>query len=220
MTTKTATVKKIQAPLYALDGKKTRDVTLPAEIFDVRVSGELITRAVVAQRAASRVTLAHTKTRAERQGGGRKPWKQKGTGRARQGSVRSPQWRKGGVVFGPRNNANYELKINKKERQQAIRGALSSALSREDGLMFLEDLKLKEIKTKVLVGTLAKLPTSRSVLLVLPEHDATIESSARNIQNLKIQIATNLNVVDLLKHRHVVVFEKALDLVTKTYGEK
>ncbi len=213
-----AVSKTLTAPVFSMDGKKIDSITLDPKTFGVRVTTGLLTRAAVAQRNNARAVLAHTKTRAERRGGGRKPWKQKGTGRARQGSIRSPQWRKGGVVFGPRSNRNYELKLNRKERRKAILGALSLAAS-HDGVAILDQLTLTGIKTKPLAALLGKMPNTRSVLLVLPEHNQKAELSARNISNCKTQIATNLNVLDLMSHRQLLIEKSALELVTKTYAE-
>jgi large subunit ribosomal protein L4 len=210
---------KLSAPVYSMEGKKIDSITLDAATFGNLVAPVLLTRAAVAQRNNARSVLAHTKTRAERRGGGRKPWKQKGTGRARQGSIRSPQWKKGGVVFGPRNNRNYSLKINRKERRKAIVGALSMAASNE-AVIVLDSLELSAIKTKPLAALISKLPVKRGVLLVLPKHDDKVERSARNIGRLKTQLATNLNVLDLMAHPNLVIEKSALELVTKTYGSK
>jgi large subunit ribosomal protein L4 len=183
----------------------------------VHAAATLLNKAVNVQRASARTVLAHTKTRAERRGGGRKPWKQKGTGRARQGSTRSPQWRKGGVVFGPRNNRNFTIKMNRKERRLAILGALSLMAGREAGVIVLEELKFDTIKTARVAKLLKTLPVTRKALLVLPEHDDTVERSARNLPHVKTQLATNLNVVDLLGHRHLVLSKAALERVAATY---
>lgn len=209
---------KLTAPVFSMEGKKIDTLTLDPKIFGIRVPSSLLTRAAVAQRNNARAVLAHTKTRAERRGGGRKPWKQKGTGRARQGSTRSPQWRKGGVVFGPRSNRNYELKLNRKERRKAILGALSLAAS-HDGVAILDQLKLTAIKTKPLAALLGKMPNTRSILLVLPEHNKQVELSVRNIAHCKTQLATNLNVLDLMSHKQLVIEKSALEVVTKTYSE-
>jgi len=203
-----------------LEGKKISEVELDPAVFGVSAKAILITKAVIVQRAKARAVLAHTKTRAERRGGGKKPWRQKGTGRARQGSIRSPQWRKGGVVFGPRKNRNFDLKINRKERRQAILGALSLLASRPDGVLILDELKLKEIKTKPLASLFEKLPVKRGALLVLADHDKNIELSSRNLAAVKTQVANNLNVLDLLKYRQVVLPKAALQVVAKTYVTK
>lgn len=211
-----AAPKKLSAPVYSMAGKKIDSVELDPGVFGIQAAPALISRAVVAQRANARQVLAHTKTRAERRGGGRKPWKQKGTGRARHGSIRSPLWKKGGVTFGPRKNRNYELKLNRKERRAAIRGVLSSLAARE-AVLVLEELKVEAIKTKPLAQLMGKLPIKRSALLVVAQRDSKVELSARNLANVKTQLATNLNVVDLLGHNQVVFAREALDVVAKTY---
>jgi large subunit ribosomal protein L4 len=209
----------ISVPVYGLDGKKTGEVVLDPAVFGVQVSDTLLNKAVNVQRANSRSVIAHTKTRAERRGGGRKPWKQKGTGRARQGSIRSPQWRKGGVVFGPRSNRNYSIKLNRKERRQAILGALSIMASHEAGVIVLDELTLPDVKTARVAKLLAVLPVTRKALIVLPEHDKNIELSTRNLPRVKTQLASNLNVVDLLGHRHLVLAKAALERVAATYAK-
>jgi large subunit ribosomal protein L4 len=214
------TTKKITAPVFSLEGKKIDDVELDPAVFSVEIATPLLTRAITAQRNNARAVLAHTKTRGERRGGGRKPWKQKGTGRARHGSIRSPQWKKGGIVFGPRNNRNFELKMNRKERQKAILGALSLVAARPSGVVLLEKMELPEVKAKKLATLITKLPTKRSVLLVLSKHDEKVELSARNIANLKTQLANNLNVMDLMRYRHVVMPLDAMKLIGTTYLHK
>jgi large subunit ribosomal protein L4 len=220
MATKAKTKKiELTAPVYSSDGKKIDQISLDADVFGVTVKPIVMTRAVIAQEAQSRSVIAHTKTRAERRGGGRKPWKQKGTGRARQGSIRSPQWKKGGVVFGPRNVRTFEQKLNRKERRQAIRGALSQHASAKDGILILEDLKLENIKTKPVAALFSKLPVTRTSLLVIAEHDPKVELSVRNVEHVKAQLASNLNVRDLLQYRHLVMPRSALELLVKTYKE-
>lgn len=206
------------APVYNLQGTKLRDEPLDARVFGVRVPASLLSRAVMVQRRNSRTVLAHTKTRGERRGGGRKPWKQKGTGRARQGSTRSPQWRKGGVVFGPRKERVFSAKLNRKERQRAILGALSLAATRKAGILVLESLQAKSIKTKPFAQLFTKLPVQRKTLVVIPARDAKVELSMRNLPKVKTQLATNLNVMDLLAHRHIVLPVASLKLVAATYA--
>ncbi|MFO0702885.1 MAG: 50S ribosomal protein L4 [Candidatus Andersenbacteria bacterium] len=213
-------VAKLSAPVFSQDGARVGDVDLDPRVFGVTVAPKLLTKAVLVQRANARPVLADTKTRGERRGGGRKPWKQKGTGRARHGSIRSPQWRKGGVVFGPHKERNFTAKLNRKERRRAILGALSLVARREAGVVVLEELTLTEIKTARVAGLLRKLPVTRTTLLVLPDHNDKVELSARNIPHLKTQLATNLNVVDLLGHRHLVLSKAALELVRTTYAHE
>lgn len=215
-----AKASSLTAPLFSQEGKKVGDIKLDPKVFGVHVASKLLTKAVLVQRANSRAVLAHTKNRGERRGGGKKPWKQKGTGRARQGSTRSPQWRKGGVVFGPRSNRNFTSKLNRKERQLAILGALSLLAQREAGVLVLEELKLATIKTSTVAKLLKALPVTRKALLVLPERDATIELSARNLPHLKTQLANNLNVEDLMGYRHLVLPRAALERVTVTYTKE
>jgi len=202
-----------------MEGKKIDTITLNQEVFGVEVAPAVITRAVTAQRNQARSSLAHTKTRAERRGGGRKPWRQKGTGRARQGTIRAPQWRKGGIVFGPRNTQNFAVKLNKKERRKAIMGALSLAAERE-GIIVIDGLKVDKIKTKPLAELMVKLPVKRKALMVIAKRDATFERSARNLAYVKTQIATNLNVLDLVGHHFLLIDKAALDVVEKTYLTK
>ena len=207
---------KLQAPVYSMSGKKVGALSLEPKVFGVTVAPSLLTRAVTAERSKARQVLAHTKTRAERRGGGRKPWKQKGTGRARHGSIRSPIWRKGGVTFGPRSNRNFELKINRKERRQAVRGALS-LVAGHSGVLVLEDLKLDKIKTKPLAELLTKLGLKRKTLLVIGEPDPKIIRSARNLAQVKMRLATNLNIGDLMAHTNLVATKTALERITKIY---
>lgn len=213
-------LKKVKATVFSSEGKKLSEIDLDPAVFGIDAKARLIHKAVMVQRANARAVLAHTKTRGERRGGGRKPWKQKGTGRARHGSIRSPQWKKGGVVFGPRKDRNFELKMNRKERRQAILGALSLLAARPDGVLVLEDLKLTEIKTKRLASLFKKLPVKRSALLVIGSHDKNIESSARNLATVKTQLADNLNVMDLMRYRHLVLPKEVLTQVGKIYLSK
>lgn len=202
--------------LYTMEGKKQGTHELPARIFGVKVDPAFVEHAVVAQRANAKITVAHTKTRAEVRGGGRKPWRQKGTGRARHGSIRSPIWRGGGVAFGPRPERNYGMKINKKERQKALFMALSDKVS-ANRLVLLDALEMPSIKTKQFVTSLKKLPVERSVLLVLPGSNTNIEKSARNVAGLTPIRADSLNVVDVLRHHCLVLPVDAIGVIEKTF---
>lgn len=220
MATKTTTTKKISVPLYASDGKKSGTLALNPDLFGAKIRPTLIKRALVAQRSVSRGNLADTKLRSERRGGGRKPWKQKGTGRARHGSSRSPIWRKGGIVFGPRKTQNFTIKINRKERQGAIISALSQFGARKNAVLALESFNVKEVKTKTLATLIDKLPIERSVLIVIPEHDKKVELSVRNVPNAKTQLANNLNVRDLLQFRQLLVTKDAFKQIEEAYLNK
>ncbi|MFH0828603.1 MAG: 50S ribosomal protein L4 [Candidatus Kerfeldbacteria bacterium] len=205
-----------EVTLYNTEGKEIGTRTLPDRIFGVAADPSFVERAVVAQRANSRVAIAHTKTRSEVRGGGKKPWKQKGTGRARHGSIRSPIWRGGGVTFGPRKDRNFSLKINRKERQKALFMALSDKIL-EKRLILVDALNFPDIKTKKFVTTLKKLPIENTVLVVLPEKDVALEKSARNVAGVTVIQGNSLNVIDVLNHRCIVMPEKAIGVIEKTY---
>ncbi len=202
--------------LYSMDGKELGTRELPTRIFGVAVNPAFVEHAVVAQRANARATVAHTKTRAEVRGGGKKPWRQKGTGRARHGSIRSPIWRGGGVAFGPRPDRNYSIKINRKERQKALFMALSDKVASKR-LVLLDALDMPSIKTKQFAAALKKLPVEKSVLLVLPSSNANVEKSARNVAGVTLIRANSLNVIDVLHHQCLVMPVGSVDVIEKTY---
>lgn len=204
--------------IYNLSGAVVGEQDVPAALFEVAESPALVQRAVRAQQAASRQVLAHTKTRSEVRGGGRKPWRQKGTGRARHGSIRSPIWVGGGVTFGPRKNRNFVLRINKKEVRKALMMALS-VKAKNDQVVLIDKLELPAIKTKTLVAALHKLPTKgKTTLLVQATQDAIIAKSARNIPTVTTIAARNLNIVDVLRHRILMLPVGALDVLTTTFA--
>lgn len=218
---KTAVTKKIQTKvdLYDLSGEKAETLTLNPEIFDIKVSKSLIHTALVRQHNNARLSLAKTKTRAERRGGGRKPFKQKHTGNARAGTRRSPLWRKGGVIFGPRGVENYTTKLNSKARTKALLSTLTTKAQNEEilGLTQYEDLKPK---TKELALTLKKLPIKRSVLIVAPTKIKNLYLSANNIPYAKVIQANYLNIHDLLKYENVLILKEAFDVIEKLWGSK
>ncbi|PLZ99918.1 50S ribosomal protein L4 [Fischerella thermalis CCMEE 5268] len=191
--------------------------------FDLRVAKEqtaahIVHRALIRQMANARQGTASTKTRSEVRGGGRKPWRQKGTGRARAGSIRSPLWRGGGVIFGPKPR-DYEIKMNRKERKLALRTAFASRI---DDLIVVEEFseKLQRPKTKELVSAIARWgadPESKT-LLVLSEKNENVLLSARNVENLKLIAADNLNVYDLLHADKIVVTASALEKIQEVYS--
>ncbi|PLZ88694.1 50S ribosomal protein L4 [Fischerella thermalis CCMEE 5198] len=191
--------------------------------FDLRVAKEqtathIVYRALIRQMANARQGTASTKTRSEVRGGGRKPWRQKGTGRARAGSIRSPLWRGGGVIFGPKPR-DYEIKMNRKERKLALRTAFAS---RVDDLIVVEEFseQLQRPKTKELVSAIARWgadPESKT-LLVLSEKNENVLLSARNVENLKLIAADNLNVYDLLHADKIVVTASALEKIQEVYS--
>ena len=193
-------------PVYTQEGKKTGEMELSAARFGVKINPALVHEAMVAQQANRRKAISNTKTRGEVRGGGKKPWKQKGTGRARQGSIRSPQWVGGGITFGPRSNRNFSLKINRKARRKALFMALSDKAATE-GLLVLESFTPKAVKTKEMAALLTALPVKRSMLYVVPSSTPSLVRISRNLQRVHVVTANSLNLEDVLQ-AGTVVFEK------------
>src|SRR4030043_1796666 len=203
--------------IYSQQGKKIDEIVLPKEIFDIKVNSDLIHQTLVSQMANRRRVIAHTKDRSEVRGGGRKPWRQKGTGRARHGSIRSPIWRGGGVTFGPTKNRVFKKKINKKMRRKALFMVLS-AKAKEKLIIVLDDLELKAPKTKEISKILKKiLPQKISAILALPKKDENVLRAGRNIPNFQIMEARNLNVFDLLSLKHLILTKKKIDVIKNTF---
>lgn len=199
------------------DGKKVGEENLSSDIFGVEVKSELIEKAVRSFLANKRHAIAHTKTRSERRGGGAKPWKQKGTGRARHGSVRSPIWKKGGVTFGPRSDRNFDVKINKKEKRKALFMSLSSRVN-EDAITLLDALDMKEPKTKDAAEMLSKLKLDgKKVLIVLPESNEAVEKSVKNLPKAKVVNAQKLNVYDVVNYTHCVMPVDSVKAIEKHF---
>lgn len=209
----------MKAKVFDTTGKKVGDIELAKEIFEVKVRPQVLRTTLEALRASQRQVLAHTKTRGERRGGGRKPWRQKGTGNARHSSRRSPIWRKGGVTFGPRKDRNFTLAINAKERRQAFLGALSKRAS-DNAVLVIKDLPTKEIKTKPFADLFRKLPIERRALFVLPSKEKNGELAVNNISNIFSAKAHKLNALDVLAHQQVVFTEEALQELQKLFGKK
>ena len=187
------------------DGTPAGEITLNADIFGIEPHQQAMFDAVLLQRASLRQGTHKTKTRTEVRGGGRKPWKQKGTGRARQGSIRSPQWRGGGVVFGP-TPRSYSLKMNKKVRRLALKSALSFKVL-ENEMVVLNELTLSAPKTKEMVTVLNKLDADKKVLLIVCPTNENALLAARNIEGVKVIADTQVNVLDLLNARKVIITE-------------
>jgi large subunit ribosomal protein L4 len=202
---------------YNQNGEKVGQARLPSEIFDVKTNPDLLHQVVVAQMANRRQIVAHTKTRGEVRGGGRKPWRQKGTGRARHGSIRSPLWKGGGVTFGPRKEKIYKQKINKKMARLALFMALSSK-AKDNELLILEDLKIEKPKTKLMAEILNKLPSkSKSVLIALPKKEETIIRATSNIPAIQTIEARNLNALDLLSYKYLLMPKEAIKAIKETF---
>jgi large subunit ribosomal protein L4 len=196
--------------VYDIKGKKVSDVELNEKVFGIEPNENIVHEVLLNYLANQRQGTQSTKTRAEVRGGGRKPWRQKGTGRARQGSIRAPQWIKGGIALGPKPRS-YRYSVNKKERQLAIRSVLSSKVL-ENQLKVVDKLELSEIKTKSMVKAFADLKLEGKTLVILPEKNLNVEASTRNIVNAKAILANNINVYDLLKYTNLVL---TLDTVKK-----
>lgn len=199
----------MKAPLYNQKGESIGEVTLNEKLFGAKVNPALVQQALMLQEANSRHPIAHTKLRGEVRGGGRKPYKQKHTGRARQGSIRAPHYKGGGVVFGPRNTRNFTLMMPKKQRRQALFSALSSkAVDKQ--ILVLDGYEAKGIKAKSFVEMLKKLPDSRNTLVVIPEKNELVQKSSRNIENTKTILVNYLNIHDLLAFETILFFKDAL----------
>ena len=194
-----------------LKGEKVSDITLNSEVFGIEVNELAMKKMVRLQLDASRQGTAKAKTRSEVSGGGRKPWKQKGTGRARQGSIRAAQWRKGGIVFGP-TPRDYSFKINRKERVLALKSALVSKLN-EKRLMVVENLKLNDLKTKTGVELLNNLKLDGKVLFVASEDAENLYMATRNLNNVLVLFPDEINVYDILNSDYIVFDEASIKMV-------
>lgn len=198
-------------------GKEVGTMELPSELFEVMFKADVVQHALLAQRANARQTIAHTKGRGEVRGGGKKPWKQKGTGRARHASIRSPIWKGGGVAFGPTKERNFEQKINKKTFRKALAMVLSSKLN--DGeLTIMDRMTFTEPKTKEAVGIFKAMNLGRGkVLVVTPAKDRNAERAIRNLPNAAVISADSLNVHDLLQKKFLVVLQDAVAVMQGIY---
>jgi len=209
----------ISVPLYNQEGKEVGKQEFPKKYFDVALNPALVTEVIVALLAGRRASSAHTKTRGEVRGGGKKPWKQKGTGRARHGSIRSPLWKGGGVTFGPRNVKNYEKHVNAKARRKALLMALTEKV-RDKKLIVVETLNIEKPKTKALATLLSRLPKVRSYLLALDAHHQAVLRASRNMQHVDTTAVRNLNAHDVISHDGMILSkEAAAQLVTFVSGK-
>jgi len=206
------------ANVYDLDGQIVREEELDPYVFGAPVHPALLHQVVTAQLVNRRQGNANTKTRAEVSGGNRKPYRQKGTGRARQGSTRAPHWRGGGTVFGPQPHA-YERKIPRKMRRLAIRSVLSDKAA-NGRILLMDSLTFEEPRTKDMEALLANLPLERHVLLLMPERDENVVLSARNIHRVKLGHVSSINVVELLKYDHLLMPLATVDRIVQTFGRE
>jgi len=205
--------------IYNQKGETVKELDLNPSIFGVKVNPRVIQQVVLAMQAAQRTNLAHTKDRGEVRGGGRKPWKQKGTGRARHGSNRSPLWVGGGVTFGPRNDRNYELKVNKQMRRKALLMALSDRVN-DDKVLGVEGFDTTEYKTKKIFEVLKNLKLSKSVLVVNDKAEIKLAKSVSNIPKVEFIEAKNLNALIVTKYKNILMSEASFEVLNKTFAVK
>ena len=198
-----------------MDGSVVGDIELNDSIFGVEVNEHLVHLAVVNQLANRRQGTQSAKNRSAVRGGGKKPWRQKGTGHARQGSTRAPQWTGGGVVFAPQPR-DYSYSLNKKEKKAALKSALTSKVN-DEKFFVLDELKFDEIKTKKFVEVLNNLKVDKA-LVVINENDEKVVKSARNVANVKTALTNTINVFDILKYDNVVITKAAIETIEEVYA--
>ncbi len=201
--------------IYNMEGKEVGSLELNDAVFGVEINEHLVHMAVVQQLANNRQGTQKAKTRSEVRGGGRKPWRQKGTGHARQGSIRAPQWTGGGVVFAPVPR-DYSFKLNKKEKRAALKSALTSKVN-DSKFIVVDELKMDEVKTKKFQEVLNNLKVNKA-LVVLNENDQNVVMSARNIPAVKTALTNTINVYDILKYDTVVVTKDAVATIEEVYA--
>ncbi len=214
----------METKVYNQSGQEVGSVELSDKVFGLPMNLDLLQQARVAISANKRTSVAHTKDRSEVRGGGKKPWRQKGTGRARHGSRRSPIWKGGGVAHGPRKEKNFSKKINLEMARKALRIALSSKLS-SGNIRVLKEISMSNFKTKDFLGALNSVlggEKAKSVLLILPKTDRNILNASRNLQSVKVEIASNLNLLDVLKFKNIIFTEESVRALSKseTIGDK
>jgi large subunit ribosomal protein L4 len=213
----------MKIPVYNLSGEKTKDIDLSNRIFGVEPKTEVIHQVVVAQSANARQILAHTKGKGDGRGGGKKPWRQKGTGRARHGSIRSPLWKGGGVTFGPTKDRNFSKGVNRKQKQLAMAMCLSDKVV-DNSFVVFENIESKEGKTKELrdwiseiKSKLSDIKDNKRFLLVIDGKDDNIKKAVRNLDKVEAILADSLNCVDILKADTIFASEKAVNRIDNHY---
>jgi large subunit ribosomal protein L4 len=205
-------------PVYNQKGKEAGETELPEDIFNVKVNADLVHQVTVSQMSNRRTATAHTKDRGEVRGGGKKPWRQKGLGRARHGSIRSPIWVGGGVTFGPTNERNFKKNIPVKMRRQALFMVLS-AKAKEKFLVLLDELKIDEPKTKLVAEILKALPSAEgTAVLAIPNMDKKVIQAARNIKGLNTIQAKDLNCLELLSFKYLVMPKASIEVIKNTFS--
>ena len=204
-------------PVYNQEGKEEGNVNLPKEIFEVEFNADLVHQVAVSLMANKRQISAHAKIRSEVRGGGKKPWRQKGTGRARAGSNRSPIWKGGGITHGPRKDRIFAVEIPKKMRRKALLMVLSEK-AKSNNLIVLDKFNLEKGKTKEMAMSLSKLPCKNvTTLIAMPDFDKKVFLAARNIKKIDIDDARNLNVLDLLNHKYLLLTKDSIKTIEKTF---
>jgi len=205
--------------LYNQNGEVTGSVTLPKEIFDVKFNADLVHQIAVSLSGNKRQISAHARIRSEVSGGGKKPWMQKGTGRSRHGSTRSPLWKGGGVTHGPRKDRIFEREVPKKMRRKALFMVLSQK-AKENQLVILDKIELEKGKTKEMASSLGKLPCSnQATLIALSNYDKKIFLAARNIKKTHIEDARNLNVLELLNYKYLLLTKDSIKTIESTFAK-
>ncbi len=202
--------------VYSVAGKKVSDIELKEEVFGIEPNEAIVHSVLVNYLANQRQGTQSTKTRSEVRGGGRKPWKQKGTGRARQGSIRAPQWIKGGIALGPKPRS-YKYRVNKKEKRLAIRSLLSSKVL-ENNLVVVDKFDFKEIKTKQMADAMKNLKVEGKALIVIPSKDEIVQKSARNLEGVRTASVSTINVYDLLKYNKLVLTVDTVKKLEEVYA--
>ena len=202
--------------VYNMEGKKVSEVELNERIFGIEPNENVVHSVVTNYLANQRQGTQSTKTRAEVSGGGKKPWKQKGTGRARQGSTRAPQWIKGGIALGPKPRS-YKYTVNRKEKALAIRSVLSSKVL-ENNLVVVDKFELEQIKTKMVANTLTNLKVEGKTLIMLASKNENVQKSARNIEGVKTSSVNTINVYDLLKYKNLVITLDTVKQLEEVYA--
>ena len=202
--------------VYNIEGKKVKSLDLNENIFGIEPNEAVVHSVLVNYLANQRQGTQSTKTRAEVRGGGRKPWRQKGTGRARQGSIRAPQWIKGGIALGPKPRS-YKYSVNRKEKQLAIRSLLSSKVLEND-LVVVDKIEFNEIKTKQMVNAMKNLKVEEKAFVVLSASNENVQKSARNLENVKTGSVNTINVYDLLRYKKLVLTVDAIKKIEEVYA--
>jgi len=205
--------------LYTQTGEKNGQVELQEEFFEAPINKDLMHQALLRQQLNARSAIAHTKGRSDVRGGGRKPFRQKGTGSARQGTRRAPHFKGGGVVFGPTNARVFNVDMPKKQRRQALFSALSAkAASRS--ILALDKYETDEIKTKTFADMISKLPITRDVLVVISEKNEVVQKASSNLPNVKTILVNYLNIADLQKYRKILFLKDAIAKMDEVFGKK